>query len=366
MPHAKPSGHRSRPPRFLIRHLGNMGDMIFIVPPVLAALKKNYPHCHITFVTSWGYKRTSWLPPFMPRTVWGRRNQGGHSLHLIMTNPHIDLLVHWHDHRLALAGHICHEDARSYPTWSKEYYTREAQSSRYTRVIELDFGIGTSDNPLTTAFKIAGLPADQDQSYHLYFSSPDLAQAEFVMADYPRPRIVLLEGLSQISTRGWDPGKIDQLTQAIQEQYHVDPIWFGANFIPFYQGLPLSLRANIATLRFCDVGIGVLSGPLHFAAAAGLPTLTLYSDHPLRRAAPAYFINPSLLPSAIKHRTIVAPFKLPMTILKGDATSLCLTSAELARQHFVHWTNPGRQATKSGLAQITVDEIMTVLKDMLP
>lgn len=355
---------KSSSPKFLLRHVGNMGDMIFIIPPVLSALKTAYPGCHITFVTSWGYKRTSLLPPFN-KSIWGQRNQSGHSLHLIMTNPHIDQLVHWHDKRLSLSGRLCQEDGRSFPTWSKAYYDQQTKSGHYDKVIELDFGLSVMDNPVARALEISGLSSDYPSNYQIYFTDSDLSQAKAVMDKFPEPRIVLLESLAHPSTRGWDPAKVKQLTAAIVTEFGVAPIWFGSKFTHYFQGRPLSLRANIATLRFCTVGIGVLSGPLHFAAAAGLPTITLYCDHPLRRAAPAFFQNPALADGAIKHRTLLGPHQLPMTILKGDSSSLCLTPAELATQNFVHWSNPGRQATKSGLSVITVDEVMTVLRDML-
>ena len=350
--------------KFLVRHLGNMGDMIFIVPPVLAALKTDYPGCHITLVTSWGYKQPSrW--PFSQTTWWGERNQSGHSLHLIMTNPHIDQLIHWHDRRLSLSGTICHEDDRSFPTWNKSYYEEQVRSGRFDRVIELDFGLSVTDNPLTRAYAQAGLTGARPIDYHLYLTASDRQIGEAVMSNFPRPRIVLLESLSHHSTRGWDPAKVIALSSAITEKYGVEPIWFGSKYHHYYHGRPLSMRENIATLTVCDVGIGVLSGPLHFAAAAGLPTLTLYCDHPLRRAAPAYFQNPSLPPSTVQHRTLLGPHKMPMRILKGDRDSLCLTPTELAAQNFINWSNPGKQSTKSCLSVITVDEIMTVLSDML-
>jgi ADP-heptose:LPS heptosyltransferase len=356
---------KSSSPKFLLRHVGNMGDMIFIVPPVLSALKSTYPHCHITFVTSWGYKRTVGFIPPLKQTIWGQRNQSGHSLHLIMTNPHIDQLVHWHDKKLSLTGRLCQEDGHSFPTWSKDYYEQQIKSGIYDKVIELDFGLSVTDNPVVRAFQLAGISPNHPFNYQIYFTDSDLQKARALMTKLPQPRIVLLESLAHPSTRGWTTAKVKQLTAAIIKEYGVEPIWFGSKFGHFFNGQPLSLRENIATLRYCSVGIGVLSGPLHFAAAAGLPTITLYCDHPLRRAAPAFFQNPSLPDNAIKHRTILGPHKLPMTILKGDASSLPLTPDELTEQNFIHWSNPGRQSTKSGLAAITVDEVMTVLNDML-
>lgn len=342
--------------RFLLRHLGNMGDLVFIVPPVLAGLKEKYPGCHITFVTAWGYKDQ--------RGRWGKRNQGGFSLHLMMTNPHIDQLVHWHDTKLSLNGQLCREDGRLYPTWSRSYYDQQTKSGYYDGVFELDFGLTVDDNPLQRLFAATGLPPHTPTTYRLYFTESDLVAAQAVMARAPRPRIVLLEGLAGHSTRGWDPGKIPALQQAIATIFGVPPLWFGQEFTSDYQGQPLSLRANIATLTCADVGIGVMSGPLHFAAAAGLPTLTLFGDQPLHRAAPAYFLNASLPPRR-RHRTLLAPATMPFRFLKSPFLEPALTPTEKMGQRYHHWTRPGRQATKSCLAALNVNEIMLVLQDML-
>lgn len=343
--------------RFLLRHLGNMGDLVFFVPPVLAGLKKNYPGCHITFVTAWGYKDR--------RGRWGARNSNGHSIHLLMTNPHIDNLIHWHDTETSLDGRICQEDGQTIPTWSAHYFERQKSSGYFDAAFELDFGLTVYDNPTQRMLETVGLPPDTDPTYCLYFTNEDLAVAKAVINSAPHPRIVLLEGLSGRTTRAWDPEKIPSLIKAITARYGVPPLWFGSEHNPEYRGRPLTLRENIAILRYCDLGIGVLSGPLHFAAAAGLPTITLYGAMPLHRAAPAYFLNATIADSQKRHRTLLGPSSPTLHALKSVSADDNLTEAEIIRQHFSHWTKPGRQSTKSCIAAITVDEIMLILQDML-
>jgi len=343
-------------PKFLVRHIGNMGDMILIALPTLAALKKQHPDCQITMITSWGYKDN--------RGRWGSRNQSGHSLHLLMTNPHVDQLVHWHDTKLSLGKKICHEDGQSFPTWSKAYYEKQKKSGSFDKVIELDFGIRITDNPLWQAFSLAGVDKNSPTDGRIYLTEQDKKVASFVMANMPRPRIVLTDSLQGITTRNWDPAKVNSLICAIQQQYHVDPIWFGSQ-TPYYHGRPLTLRENIATLTLCDVCIGALSGPLHFAAAVGLPTLALFCDHPLRRAAPAYFLNGLISHKKRKHRTLLGPAGPTMLTLKPKQPYPFLSPAQIEQQNFSHWSKPGRQSTKSCLAVITVDEVMRVLSDMI-
>jgi ADP-heptose:LPS heptosyltransferase len=362
--------------KFLLRHLGNMGDLVFFVPPLLETLKKVYPDCHITFVTVWGFKekKRKWLAPgwlrhAKPRSrgeVWGRRNQGGFSISLMMTNPHIDQLVHWHDTVLSLDNKICSEEGKSFPTWNQAYYEKQTASGKYTDVLELDIGLHHEENPIERMYKIVGLPQETYSNYRLYFTPKDLRRAQEVMQAAPRPRIVLLESLVSRTTRGWDPEKIPALERAIEKAYKVKPLWFGGEYVPEYQGRPLTLRENIATLLHADVAIGALSGPLHFAAAIGTPTITLYCDHQLHRAAPAYFLNRYIADPHKYHRTLLGPSPEISEFLKPEHPTANLTPQEVTRQNFKSWVHPGRQATKSCLAVITVDEIMTVLQEMLP
>lgn len=343
--------------KFLIRHLGNMGDMVFFIPPVLATLKRRFPACHITFVTAWGFKDT--------RGRWGKRNQGGFCLNLMMTNPHIDQLVHYDDTTVSLEGNICSEEGRRFPTWNQAYYEQQKKSGVYAGVYELDFGIGYTDNPLTRMYAAVGLPDEHDTKYCLYFSTQDLAFAREAMADLPHPRIVLLEGLEGTTTRGWDPGKIPGLAQAIEQHYGVPPIWFGGNHVRERLGRPLSLRENIATLLECDLGIGVLSGPMHFAAAVGLPTICLFGDMPLQRGAPAYFLNRYINDVQKQHRTLLGPSGTTFLIQKNNEPSINLTPAEASTQGQKSWQRPGRQSTKSCVAVLTIEEVMSVVADAL-
>jgi hypothetical protein len=334
-----------------------MGDVVFFIPPILESLKRHYPDSHITFVTAWGFKNK--------RGVWGKRNQDGHCLALLMTNPHINQLVHWHDTKLSLEGNICIEEGKHFPTWNTQYFEQQKKSGDYQLVAELDCGIPPDKNPMPILYQLVGLPEENYTNYKLYLTPSDLEVASYIIAKAPHPRIVLLEGIENQNTRGWDPSKIPHLTSAIKKKYHVNPIWFGSRHIPEFQGRPLTLKENIATLTYCNVGIGVMAGATHFAAAVGLPTLTLFADMPLERGAPAYFLNSYIKNSKSWHRTLLGPNLPPWYLLKGNSPPPQLTPPETSSQKFKQWLLPGRQSTKSAIAVLTVDEVMSVLAEMV-
>lgn len=331
--------------------------MVFFVPPILETLKKKYPDCHITFVTAWGFKNK--------KNLYGKRNQSGFCIALMLENPHIDTLVHFDEKHMSLSGSICIEEGRRIPTWSKKYYEQEKSSNKYDGVYELDLGIEQDENPMKKMYDVVELPEESNTNYKLYLSEDDRAVAREVMSKYPHPRIVLLEGLEGRTTRGWNADRISALEQRITSTYGAPPIWFGGKYVHEYQGRPLTLRENIATLTYCDAAIGVLSGPLHFAAAVGLPVITLICDQPLHRADPAYFLNEYIADDAKKHRTLLGPTGYKMGFLKEGSTQINLTSQEWKNQGYIDWNMPGKQATKSCLSVITVDEIMAVLTDMV-
>ncbi len=343
--------------RFLVRHVGNMGDMVFFVPPILETLKKKYPDNEITFVTAWGFKDTY--------GKWGKRNHGGFCISLMMTNPHIDHLVHFHETKLSLQKTICIEENVAFPTWNRTYYDQQKKTGGYDGVYELDVGIIQNENPMEHLYRDIGMPKDYYTNYILYVTDHDREVAKSVMESFPHPRIILLEGLDGRTTRGWDPAKVAILEHTIRSTYGVSPIWFGAKYAHEYQGRILTLRENIATLLYCDVAIGVLSGPLHFAAAVGLPTITLFCDQPLHRAAPAYFLNEYIQDEQKLHRTLLGPSGPKFGFLKEGSTKIGLTPNEWQRQGYVDWNNPGKQAIKSCLSVITVDEVMAILRDMV-
>jgi hypothetical protein len=345
----------NQPKKILLKHVGNMGDHLFLVGPALEVLSQQYPQTEITLVTAWGYKDH--------KGHWGERNQDGFCISLMQENPHIDHLVHWHDKILSLEGEICHEGGKSYPTWNKKHY--ESVKKDYDLVAELDFGLGIFDNPVEKVFEQLGLKNIVNGNYPFYGSENDWKVGKSVAEQFPGPRIVFLESINGQTMRGWDPEKTIQLENKIKTDLGITPIWFGAKYPKTFDGRGLTLRENIAFAGSCDIGIGVMSGPLHFAAAAGLQTICLYGGQPLHRAAPSFFLNPHISDPKKYHITIDGPTCNVPCFLKREKPCKNLSPTEAKSAKFRSWQEPGRQSDKSCVATIAVDLVFAELVSAL-
>lgn len=346
-----------KPKTILLKHVGNMGDHLFLVGPALEVLAREYPEAEITLVTAWGYKDK--------KGRWGERNQDGFCIALMQENPHIDHLVHWHDKKLSLDAKICHEENKSYQTWNPGFF--ETAKMNYDLVAELDFGLGIFDNPVEKVFERLGLKNIAYGNYPFYGSKTDWQVGKSVAEQFPAPRIVFLESLNGETMRGWDPEKTIQLENKIKTELGITPIWFGAKYPKTYAGRKLTLRENIAFAGSCDIGIGVMSGPLHFASAAGLQTICLYGGQPLHRAAPSFFLNPQIQDPKKYHITIGGPTCDEPCFLKREKPCKNLAPKEAKSAKFRSWQEPGRQSDKSCVATISINtvfaEIVATLKN---
>lgn len=331
-----------------------MGDHLFLVGPLLETLSKKYPEAEITLIAAWGYKDT--------KGKWGERNQDGFCISLMKENPHIHQLVHYHDTKLSLDGNICVEEGKHFPTWNKKYYEQEKVS--YDLVAEVDFGLGIFDNPVKKVYESIGLNENYT-NYPFYGSTSDWKIGTEVARQFPRPRVVFLEGLDGESMRGWDPEKTRLLEKRFKEELGIKPIWFGAKYPKEFEGRKLTLRENIAFAGSCDLAIGVMSGPMHFAAAAGVQTICLYGGQPLHRAAPSYFLNAYIEDPKKFHLTIEGPTCDKPCFLKREKPCKNLSKIERENSGFKNWQKPGNQFNKSCVAVIPVETVFAAAKNAL-
>ncbi len=346
---------RARAPRnILLKHVGNMGDHLFLVGALLEALAQRFPDAEVTLLAPWGYKDA--------QGRWGERNQDGYCIALMKENPHVDHLIHWHDTALSLDGDLCVEEGAHFPTWNPAWYARQLPT--YDLVVELDFGLSVFDNPLERAYERAGLPGETSGSYPFYGSPTDWRVGREVAERAPRPRVAFLEGLDGQTMRGWTPENVHRLADRLAV-VGITPVWFGARYPQEHAGRRLTLRENIAFVGSCDLALGVMSGPMHFAAAAGVQTICLYGGQPLHRAAPSYFLNPHLADPTRQHITIEGPTCDEPCFLKRDRPCKNLGADAARTSGFQDWQRPGRQSDKSCVATIPVETVYATLMSAL-
>lgn len=339
--------------RILLKHVGNLGDHIFLVGALLEGLAVTWPEAEITLVAAWGYKNQ--------QERWGKRNQDGYCIAAMKENPHIDHLVHWSDDACSLDGRICVEEGMRFPTWNRAHF--ESVRPTYDLAAELEFGLTAEENPLERIAAAVGLPYRSLAPYPFYGSSADREIGSAVASNFPRPRVALLEGLNGTTMRGWDPGKVSVLTRQFRD-HDITPIWWGASFTPLFHGRKLTLRENIAFLAQCDLAIGVLGAPMHFAASAGVQTICLYGAQSYARAAPGFFLNRAL-PESGRHITLFGPTCDEPCLLKRDFPCKNLTGESRATTGFRHWRAPGRQQDKSCVATIPAETVFASAAEAL-
>jgi len=340
--------------RVLLKHVGNLGDHLFLVGALLEGISVAWPQAAVTLVTAWGYKDQSGR--------WGKRNQDGYCIALMKENPHVTHLVHWSDRDRSLAGRICREEGRRFPTWDRAHFDRVRDF--YDVATELEFGLQIEENPLARVAAAVGLPNLTLGPYPFYATAADWDVGRSVTASLPRPRVALLDGLAGTSMRGWDPAKVPELAARFRA-IGIEPQWWGARHPSLFRGRPLTLRENIAVLASYDLAIGVMGAPLHFAAAAGVPTVALYGAQPYQRAAPGFSFNPSIPDAARQHLTVFGPTCDEPCFLKRDIPCKNLRGDARTSTGFESWQQPGRQADKSCVAVIPVDTVFATARDAL-
>lgn len=334
--------------RLLLKHVGNLGDHLFLVGALLEGIARRRPDAEVTLVTAWGYKDR--------RGRWGKRNQDGYCIALMKENPHVNQLVHWSDAELSLEGRICAEEGRHFPTWNRAHFERIRAD--YHTAVELEFGLSVEENPLERIAAAAGLVDTRLGPYPFYATDADRAVGHTVAERFPHPRVVLLEGLAGPTMRSWDPAKVRVLEGALTRALGTPPLWWGAAHTPLHRGRRLTLRENIAFLGKQDLAIGVMGAPMHLAAAAGVQTICLFGGQSFNRVAPGYFINPFVSDPTRHHLTIFGPTCDEPCLLKREIPCRNLHGEDRIMTGFQSWQEPGRQNDKSCVATIPVASVL--------
>ena len=111
---------------------------------------------------------------------------------------------------------------------------------------------------------------------------------------------VVIHAAASLPAKQWPLDRFAEIMRTLRDQYQARFVYTGAKGdSPLYEsietfgpfgGLNLcgvtSLRENIAVYRACDLFFGVDSGPMHMAAAAGVPVVALFGPTDERKWGP--------------------------------------------------------------------------------
>jgi len=111
---------------------------------------------------------------------------------------------------------------------------------------------------------------------------------------------VIIHAAASLPAKQWPLDRFAEIMRTLRDQYQARFVYTGAKAdSPLYEaietqghfnGLNLcgvtSLRENIAVYRACDIFFGVDSGPMHMAAAAGVPVVALFGPTDERKWGP--------------------------------------------------------------------------------
>lgn len=111
---------------------------------------------------------------------------------------------------------------------------------------------------------------------------------------------VVIHAAASLAAKQWPLERFAQVMRSLRDRYNAKFVYTGAKGdSPLYEeieqlglfgGLNLcgvmSLRENIAIYKACDCFFGVDSGPMHMAAAAGIPVVALFGPTDERKWGP--------------------------------------------------------------------------------
>ncbi|MCL5030739.1 MAG: hypothetical protein M1480_17140 [Bacteroidetes bacterium] len=363
--------------KILLKHVGGIGDFVFFVPPLIESLKKKYPHSSIDVLTTCSIRRKMKIGlscrwPFIKRKhlrIWGEPESSGsgYCIDLIITNPFVDKVINFHSSKKDLDGNFLKGygyESHNIQTWNKNYLNKVLKKNIYDKFLDIDsVAINRFCNPLRILFGKLGEHDAYYSNYKIYTSQYDKNKIDKIIRNFPRPRILLCEGIDSLAMRAWTNEKVASLSLMIQKKYSVNPIWFGKNNIPVVDGKPLTIREHAEFARRCDVAIGNANGPLHLAASVGVPTILLLSLLSFERVAPEYHLNPYITNYRSCHMTIHAPECDKHCGLKPEEP--CDQFGSNDDKSWISSDNPGQQSTKSCAAAIGVETVFDTLVSVL-
>ncbi len=293
--------NRFVPSRMIVRMPNWLGDLV-MATPLLADLRRHWPQAKITAMCQgggaallegdphvdqiWGFKRPKHL---FSRELISPLQQGNYDLALLLTNSFSSAWWFWR-------GGVPHRLGYATP------------SRRWLLNLPLSFPPSLANQPLVVTYKgllePLGIPVSETPPC-LYLTSLERKKARERLAQYgicSTDRVIGINpGAAYGSAKCWLPERFKQLCQLLLEKEQgVRIIFFGdqagASLVDqICEGLPssvinlvgqTSLRELLALIEACSLFLTNDSGPMHVAAALGVPLIALFGSTNDRTTGP--------------------------------------------------------------------------------
>lgn len=275
--------------------LNHIGDVLFTEPDI-AALRAGYPNATLTVVTSPEGRAVLANHPAIDE-VWEReRTFGGWvqlTLRLRALSPSLVVSFSPSSLGLALASFLSGAPKRF------GFSVRPVLKRFFTKTLPFQFERHVVDDYLALAEAAGGRTERREP--RLFISDEETKIAREKLLELGWDGLTPLLGclpFSSVAQKEWgDKNFVDLLTW-VRKQFGFCPIVFGSGeekkraeqIAQQVDGISaagvLPLRIFIAVASFCIAFIGGDSGPVHIAAALGIPTLALYGPTDPKRTGP--------------------------------------------------------------------------------
>jgi heptosyltransferase I len=294
-----PSVSLSHPPqRILFILLGAIGDVIRALP-LLTRVRRAYPSAHITWAVEPAAAPLLDYHPALNDVLLYHRSRGPRAFFPFLQHvrhQHFDLVLDLQRH--LKSGIVSFWSGAPTRIGFHRQNTKEGNWLFNTHTIDAIPDFSLKLGQYLTFAEALGLPND-GISFDLRLRPEEEQRVDTLLAETPRPFAAFFLG-SRWPSRFWFPQATAEVAQALQQEYGVGVVLIGGQSeVAFAHQVCAATREKLTnlsgktTLRDL-IGIfsrarltmGPDSGPMHLAAATGVPVISLWGATSPIRSAP--------------------------------------------------------------------------------
>jgi len=286
------------PHRILFILLGAIGDVIRALP-LLTRVRRAYPSAHIAWAVEPTAASLLDYHPALNDVLLYQRSRGPRTFFpflLHVRRQHFDLVLDLQRH--LKSGIVSLWSGAPTRLGFHRHNTKEGNWLFNTHTIDAIPDFSLKLGQYLKFAEAVGLPND-GVSFDLRLRPEEEQRVDTLLAETPRPFAVFFLG-SRWPSRFWFPQATAEVAQALQQEYgaHVvlvggpSEVAFAQQVCAATQGKLTNLSGNttlrdlIGIFSRAHLAMGPDSGPMHIAAATGIPVISLWGATSPIRSAP--------------------------------------------------------------------------------